>query len=133
MWNAKRRIKTSIGLTQEQFQRYKSTPILQWVNEHLKDGLDPNAPIKKYFLENPEVTTTLNAKKGQWWRLEKEHAERFMDLHPELRRLSRDVKSFITANPHLREGDILYLIRRPASYFSAPGRVPLASRKQVYL
>ncbi|KIX08350.1 uncharacterized protein Z518_03006 [Rhinocladiella mackenziei CBS 650.93] len=84
--------------------------------------------------ERAAIAKTLNENgKLEWWKLDEETLNKFMDRHPQLREVSNDVRSFIYANGHmLDESALLRLVRNPARYFSASVNVPLALRQQIY-
>lgn len=140
IWNAKRRVKTSKGLDPEQFQQFKQTPPHVWYNAYINvrkesgpAGLSSPqnfAPAELYAIDR-----TINHRgELEWWKLDREHLDKFMDAHPQLCNVSSDVRSFIAENSHLLStSKILQLLRNPVQYFSASSNVPLEQRKQIYL
>ncbi|EHY52866.1 hypothetical protein ABEF92_000763 [Exophiala dermatitidis] len=139
LWNAKRRIKTSKGLDPEQFRQFKKTPPHVWYNSYVNTQQDPsrtgNPSIPKFATaELYAIDRTVNDKgELEWWKLDREHLDKFMDLHPQLCNVSPDVRTFISDNAHnLTRSKILSLLRNPVQYFSASSNVPLQQRKQIY-
>ncbi|EXJ95820.1 hypothetical protein A1O1_00944 [Capronia coronata CBS 617.96] len=139
LWNAKRRIKTSKGLSPEQFQQFKQTPPHVWYNAYISLQQDPSrtglsshqkfAPAELYAIDR----TVNDRGELEWWKLDREHLDKFMDAHPQLSNVSGDVRTFIAENGHtLSKSKILQLLRSPVQYFSASSNVPLEQRKQIY-
>ncbi len=141
IWNAKRRIKASIGLTPEQFKDFKQTPPHVWFTKYrnLQAEESQDAERASSMLQTPldeAVIEETMTEEGEleWWKLDREHLDKFMDAHPQLRHVSSDVRTFISENSHAFEkSEILQILRSPVRYFSAASNVPLAFRKQVYL
>lgn len=142
LWNAKRRIKTSTGLTPEQFQDFKKTPPLVWFNKYTKMQAEKSKSQDEAESPPPLLSEERAAIEGhttgegelEWWKLDREHLDRFMDLHPQLRHVSDDVRTFISHNSQsFQASTILQLLQSPVRYFSASSNVPLPSRQQVYL
>ena len=119
LWNAKRRIKSSKGLS-------ASSAAILVDKDKLWQGVSIDLEWMPY-LENKKVDF-------EWWKLDSEKLPRFLEAHPMLRELSPDVKEFIQKGSINLDGSkILRILRNPARYFSVPHHVPLSMRKQVYL
>jgi hypothetical protein len=56
-----------------------------------------------------------------------------MNEHPNVSRVSEDVKEFIVKSRDRHRSQILRLLSRPAEYFSLARNVPETQRKQVFL
>jgi hypothetical protein len=141
LWNAKRRIKASVGLTPEQFKQFKQTPPHVWFQEYRKMQAEEPQHAERWssMIQTAEqeeaIKNTMNEDgELEWWKLDREHLDKFMDSHPQLRHVSSDVRSFISENSHVFEkSEIMQILRNPVRYFSAATNVPLAFRKQIYL
>ncbi|KAK4943101.1 mitochondrial 54S ribosomal protein YmL41 [Elasticomyces elasticus] len=197
LWNAKRRIKGSIGLTPGQFLHIEEFPPSKWFDEYKerKESLDRKLSIAaagetepqswKEGLESSEPsalsieaagetepqsskerselseTSELNEETDEielppwkplsrqdvdaiqklrngdgvleWWKLDRKHLDKFMDVHPELRRVSSDVRSFIwETGLEMDQSSISTLLQNPVRFFSASANVPHETRKQIY-
>jgi len=70
----------------------------------------------------------------EWWKLDRKRLDKFMDVHPELRRVSSDVRSFIwETGLEQDQSSISALLQNPVRFFSASANVPYETRKQIYL
>ncbi|EXJ55999.1 hypothetical protein A1O7_08930 [Cladophialophora yegresii CBS 114405] len=119
LWNAKRRIQSSKGLS---FWQAKNL-----VNkDELRRQTWPGCKAWKPLIDNEEINM-------EWWKLDSEALPQFIEAHPNLRTLSPDVKTFIQQGSiNLNRSNILRILLDPSKYFSFPSNVPHSMRKQVY-
>lgn len=127
LWNAKRRIKTSKGLPSfASLKHLEANSVRDWYAE--------TRPTLPATLQEAVEKVQLKDGKLEWWKLDGEHLENFMDAHEQLREVSKDVRSFIASTSHVyKQRTILEILRDPSRFFSNSSNVPLAMRKQVHL
>lgn len=128
LWNAKERIRTNVGLKQRDLERLKESPHIQYEKNLGRSNSQTlyNRWLKLRYAEPAED-------KDQWWKNESSLVVQYMENHPQLCKVSEDVRTFISENPQLTAHQIMSLLRNPARYFSSPKNVPFEDRKQVYL
>ncbi|KAJ9496535.1 mitochondrial 54S ribosomal protein YmL41 [Exophiala xenobiotica] len=134
LWNAKRRIRTSIGLTLRDFETFRETRSLErWFKIQSKNKSLPAAHRLNKMTRQALRETRDNNGDLEWWKLKREDLDSFMNVHPGLQRVSSDVRDFIYANRHTFNRDtILKLLENPSRFFAASSNVPYEFRKQVF-
>ncbi|KIW60183.1 hypothetical protein PV05_00420 [Exophiala xenobiotica] len=133
LWNAKRRTRTSVGLTPEHSKDFeKTTSVQKWLEIH-KSQVQSNNHRRLDPVTEQALQETRNNNDLEWWKLKREDLDNFMDVHPHLRRVSSDVRDFICANRHIFDKPtVLKLLENPPRFFAASSNVPYEFRKQIY-
>ncbi|KEF55652.1 uncharacterized protein A1O9_08402 [Exophiala aquamarina CBS 119918] len=134
LWNAKERIRTNVGLSPQDFYylKYSGSPhprILAQLNKSREEG--DHSRYEQIYSRWLKLRYAEPAH-GNWWNNEKALVSQYMENHPVLHRVSKDVRDFISSNPSLQPWQVDNLLRNPTRYFSVPKNVPLEDRQQVY-
>jgi hypothetical protein len=116
LWNAKRRIRTSIGIPFTSAQAAVRRPTSGCTQKFTDRWSD-----------------ALKSVSNRWWELDGENLRMFMNEHPQISKVSEDVKDFIIKSSDRNRSHILRLLSRPSEYFSLARNVPDTQRKQVFL
>lgn len=142
LWNAKERIKTSVGLGDRERSLLRESPhshFLEQLKAPVVGRRSPEVYAEVYDrwlkLRHAEPSSAKGEDGGpvEWWKNETSLVSQYMKNHPLLSKLSEDVQSFISENPQLSSGQINRLLKNPSRYFSIPINVPYEDRRQVYL
>ncbi|KAL6248464.1 mitochondrial 54S ribosomal protein YmL41 [Rhinocladiella similis] len=134
LWNAKRRVKTTIGLNPFSATIFKRVePPLKWLEKY-EVQLSSNQPPKQQLA--PETLEALRATQTdselRWWEMDRKHLDHFMDVYPPLSLVSSDVRDFLHSNSkYLSPQKVTQLLQSPSRFFSKPANVPYESRKQI--
>lgn len=135
LWNAKERIRTNVGLSPRDllYLKHSESPhpriFAQLKRSREKGNLSRYEEIYNRWLKLRYAEPVT----GNWWNNEKTLVSQYMENHPVLHRVSKDVRDFISANPSLEPWQVESLLRNPTRYFAVPRNVPFEDRQQVYL
>jgi len=135
LWNAKERIRTNVGLSPQDLSRLKRSEsfhpfFLAQLKKSQREG--DHSRYEKIYSQWLKMRYA-EPVEGNWWKNEKTLVSQYMENHPVLHKVSKDVRDFISANPSLEPWQMENLLRNPTRYFSLPKNVPLEDRQQVYL
>jgi hypothetical protein len=131
LWNAKERIRTNVGLNPNEVNLLRKSPHPEFLSQLKKAG--KGSPKYDDIYDRWLKLRHAQPTRGNWWENDQSLVSQYMENHPQLSKVSEDVRDFILKNPSLRAGQIRYLLRNPTKYFSIPKNVPLEDRRQVYL
>lgn len=131
LWNAKERIRTNVGLTGKDLNLLRKSPHPEFLRQLKKAG--KGSPKYEEIYDRWLKLRHAEPTEGNWWENDPTVVSQYMENHPQLSKVSEDVRDFILKNPSLEKSQILDLLRNPTQYFSIPKNVPLEDRRQVYL